>query len=78
MELTEIQEREFRAVAAALRISVEDIALTRDSLDDFITHQGKPNDMGKGYFYWRVTSFPVGSLLVKDFGEFRAAFFQAK
>jgi len=78
MDITEIQELEFRAVASSLRLSVEDIALTRDTLEDFIEHQGNPKDIGKGYFYWDSTTAPRGSLLVKDFGKFRAAFFQAK
>lgn len=77
MELTETQELEFRAVAASLKISVDDVVLTRDTVDNFTSHQGNPKDIGRGYYFWGRTKNPKGALLVKDFRDFRAAFFQA-
>lgn len=77
MELTEHQEQEFRAVAVSLKMSVDDVALTRDTIDNFTAHQGSPQDIGRGYYFWKRTKNPKGALLVKDLGDFRAAFFQA-
>lgn len=73
--MNEAQETEFRAVAIGLGFELgdRDPVWTAETIDDFRKSWGEPKDMRRGYFLWDGENLNGRMLLVKDWGDFRAA-----